>query len=80
MSLLQKLQDDLKTAMRSGEVTARDTCRMAIAALKNRRIEKGEDLDEGEEIAVLSKQVKTREDSAAPRCVFARPPPLPTNG
>ena len=64
MSMLETLQTDLKAAMRSGDVTMRETLRMVIAALKNRRIEKGSDLDEGEELGVLTKQVKSREDSA----------------
>ena len=63
MSKLEKLQADLKDAMRSGDVVGRETLRMVISAFKNRRIEKGSDLDEGEELAVLTKQVKSREDS-----------------
>ena len=49
--------------MRARDVTTRETLRMTIAALKNRRIETGEDLDEGTELQVLTKQVKSREDS-----------------
>ena len=63
MTLLTSLQDDLKAAMRAGDVTSRETIRMTIAALKNRRIEAGADLDEGTELQVLTKQVKSREDS-----------------
>jgi len=63
MKLLAKLQEDLKDAMRARDVTTKETLRMTIAALKNRRIEAGEDLDEGTELQVLTKQVKSREDS-----------------
>lgn len=63
MTVLERLQEDLKSAMRAGDATARDAIRMAIAALKNRRIEVGRDLDEGQELQVLTKQVKSREDS-----------------
>jgi uncharacterized protein YqeY len=63
MKLLAKLQEDLKDAMRARDVTTKETLRMTIAALKNRRIETGEDLDEGTELQVLTKQVKSREDS-----------------
>lgn len=63
MKLLAQLQSDLKDAMRAGDTTARETLRMVLAALKNRRIETGEDLAEGEELQVLTKQVKSREDS-----------------
>ncbi|MEW6074183.1 MAG: GatB/YqeY domain-containing protein [Planctomycetota bacterium] len=65
MSIQARLSEDLKAAMRAGDVIARDTIRMVLAALKNRRIERGADLDEGEELAVLGKGVKSREDSAA---------------
>jgi len=64
LSLQDTLQGDLKQAMREGDATARETLRMVLSALKNRRIELGRDLDEAEELAVLSKQVKTRQDSA----------------
>ena len=53
MSLADTLQEDLKAAMKSGDTVARGTLRMALAALKNRRIEVGEDLAEGEELAVV---------------------------
>ena len=63
MSLQDKLQADLKTAMRTGDRTARDTLRHVLAALKNRRIELGQDLAQGEELAVLARSVKSREES-----------------
>ena len=59
MKLLAKLQEDLKDAMRAHDVTTKETLRMTLAALKNRRIEAGEDLDEGTELQVLTKQVKS---------------------
>lgn len=63
MTILETLQGDLKTAMRERDELARETLRMVIAALKNRRIEVGRDLEESEELAVLTKQVKSRQDS-----------------
>jgi len=64
MSIQQRLMEDLKGAMRSGDTVARETIRMTVAALKNRRIELGEDLDEAEELQILTKAVKSRQDSA----------------
>ena len=64
MAMLDTLQSDLKDAMKAGDVVARQTLRMAIAAIKNRRIDSGEDLSEAEELAVLQKEVKKRQDSA----------------
>jgi uncharacterized protein YqeY len=63
--LLNRLQEDVKQAMRGGDTLARDTLRMCIAGLKNREIELGRSLEGSEELAVLHKAVKTREESAA---------------
>ncbi len=65
MSIQDRLKEDLKAAMRSGDVTSRETIRMVLATLKNLRIELGREPDEGEELQVLSKAVKSREDSAS---------------
>lgn len=64
MALLERMQEEVKAAMRSGDALTKETLRMAVAALKNRRIEAGQDLDEAEELAVITKEVKKREDSA----------------
>lgn len=64
MSLTEKLQADMKEAMRAKDVLKRDTLRMAISALKNRAIDKGGELSESDELSVLEKAVKTRHDSA----------------
>lgn len=64
MSVLETLQNDLKAAMRARDEVSRATLRMVIAALENRRIELGRGLEESEELAVLGKQVKSRQDSA----------------
>jgi hypothetical protein len=63
VSFHARIQEDLKTAMRSGDTQTRDTLRLLSAAIKNRRIELGREPNEAEELAVLQKQVKMREDS-----------------
>ena len=63
MALEDKLQEDLKQAMRDKDVTKRQTLRMVLSAAKNLRIEKGEDLSEKELLAVIAKEVKKRKDS-----------------
>ena len=73
MPLNAKLQEDLKVAMKSGDAIARQSIRMAIASLKNKRIELGREPDEGEELAVLQKEVKKRQDSAAQYAAANRP-------
>jgi len=64
MSLQATLENDLKDAMRAGETLKRDTLRMVISALKNKRIELGEDLNDAAEMAVLMTAGKTRKESA----------------
>ena len=63
MGYQDKIQEDVKAAMRAGDAETRDTLRMVVAALKNQRIELGRDLEEADELAVLQKAVKTRKDS-----------------
>jgi len=63
VAILETLQDDLKTAMKSGDTVARAAIRMAMTAIKNRRIELGEDLSEAEELVIVQKEVKKRQDS-----------------
>ena len=64
MALVEKLQSDLKDAMKSGDTLGRETLRMALADVKNKRIELGRDLEDEDVLAVLTKAVKSRTDSA----------------
>lgn len=63
MSLMDKIQTDLKQAMRDKNEVARETLRMVLADMKNRRIELQRDLEEKELLEVLGRAVKTRRDS-----------------
>ena len=64
--LLAKLQEDMKVAMKAGDVLTRDTARLAIADIKKRELDlKKDQLSDEEELAVLQKCVKSREDSVA---------------
>lgn len=65
MNPQERIEADLKDAMRSGEAFKRDTLRMVLAALKNKRIEAGKDLDTAAQLAVISSAAKTRADSAS---------------
>lgn len=62
-SLKERLLDDMKTAMKSGEKQRLSVIRMARAAIKNLEIEKRKDLEDDEVIEVLNKEVKQRRDS-----------------
>ncbi len=58
-----QLEADLKTAMKAGDTTARETIRFTLAAIKNMEIEKREPLTDAEELDVLKVQAKRRVDS-----------------
>ena len=65
MDLKQRLQDDLKAALRAGVERRKSVIRMALAAITNAEIEKGRqsgeiELDQDELVAVLQKQAKQR--------------------
>jgi uncharacterized protein YqeY len=62
-SLRQRLEDDLKTAMKTGDQTTRDTIRYTLAALKNAEIDKRGPLTAEEELALLQRETKRRADS-----------------
>jgi uncharacterized protein YqeY len=73
MSLKERLEADLKSAMRDQRNLERDTLRLALSALKYRRIELGKELDDAEVIASLQKGVKSREESAGEYTKAGRP-------
>jgi hypothetical protein len=63
MSLNERVQKDMVAAMRSKEELRLSTLRMMKAALQMKRIDKRADLDEKEELQVLSTMIKQRRDS-----------------
>jgi len=63
--LKDRLSLDLKASMKAKEASAVDTLRMLLAGIKNEEISKRQPLSEEEEISVLRKAVKSREDSIA---------------
>jgi hypothetical protein len=65
MSLLETLRKDMFSATKDGNTTKADIIKMAIAAIKNAEIEKGEVLDDKETVKVLRKEVKKIQDSIA---------------
>ena len=62
MSLQDQIMADLKTAMKAKDVPTRDALRMLKTALTEAELE-GE-LDEAAELALVTKAVKTRQESA----------------
>jgi uncharacterized protein YqeY len=58
------ISQDTKEAMRARDRPRVEALRMLSAAVKNGEIEKGEPLTEDEEITILRRQLKQREESA----------------
>ncbi|MBM7584728.1 uncharacterized protein YqeY [Bacillus pakistanensis] len=64
MSLLDRLNNDMKQAMKNKEKAKLSVIRMVKAALQNEAIKLGkQELTEDEELTVLSREVKQRKDS-----------------
>ena len=64
MTFLERINEDLKNAMKNKEADLLSTLRMVKTALKNREIEKMAPLEDAEAIKVLQTLVKQRRDSA----------------
>ena len=62
-SLVDRIQQDLTTAMKAKDADRTSALRMAKAALMNREIEKRAPLDDAEVVRVLQGLVRQREDS-----------------
>mgnify|MGYP000844068484 CR=1 FL=1 len=65
MSLKQRITEDMKAAMRSGDTKQRDTIRLLQAAIKQREVDERIVLDDAAVIAVIEKMLKQRKDSIA---------------
>ena len=63
VSLLSKLNDDMKTAMKAKEKETLQVIRMLKASLQNEQIKVGRDLTDDEELTVLAREMKQRRDS-----------------
>ena len=63
MTLSEQIIADLTEAMKAKDADRVGTLRLVKAALTNRKIDKGADLDEGEIIKTLQTLVKQRRDS-----------------
>ncbi len=62
--MLDRIQEEIRQAMRGGEKTRLGTLRLLLAALKNERIEKRRDLSEEEIITVISREIKMRRNAS----------------
>ena len=65
MSLKQRLQEDLKGALRARDEHRKSVIRMALAAIVNSEVEHGGELDDADVVSVLRKQAHQRRDTIA---------------
>ena len=63
MSLRQRLEADMKEAMKARDAERRDAIRYVLSVVKNAEIDKRRDLNEDEEVQLLRTQVKQRQDA-----------------
>ena len=65
MTLKDRITEDMKTAMRAKDSARLLTVRMLLAAIKQREVDERIELDDGQTIAIVDKQIKQRKDSIA---------------
>ncbi len=63
MTLKQRLTDDMKAAMKSGDKASLGVIRLVNAAIKQKEVDERIELDDAQVLAVLDKMVKQRRDS-----------------
>ena len=63
MSLKDRIQEDMKSAMRSGEKERLSTIRLIMAAIKQREVDERITLDDAQVLVVLDKMGKQRRES-----------------
>ncbi|MDX1901799.1 MAG: GatB/YqeY domain-containing protein [Gammaproteobacteria bacterium] len=64
-SLKEKIQEDMKNAMRAGEKEKLGTIRLILAAIKQREVDERITLSDEQVLAVLDKMTKQRRESIA---------------
>ncbi|MET0291163.1 MAG: GatB/YqeY domain-containing protein [Steroidobacteraceae bacterium] len=65
MALKERITDDMKTAMRSGEKERLATIRLILAAIKQREVDERVTLDDAQVFSVIEKMAKQRKESIA---------------
>ena len=63
MPLKEKLNNDLKKAMKEGDTVKRSVVRLALSAIQNAEIAKQAALEDSDILGVIAKEAKRREES-----------------
>src|SRR3954470_16657614 len=65
MTLKDRIQDDMKAAMKARETQRLSAIRLLLAAVKQREVDERKDLSDAEVTSVIEKMIKQRRDSIA---------------
>ncbi len=65
MGIKERLEEDLRTALKARDKTSVSVVRLALAEIKNREIEKGRPLGEDELVQLLRSAAKKRKEAIA---------------
>lgn len=63
MSLKERITEDMKSAMRSGDKERLATIRLILASIKQKEVDERIALDEAQTLAIIEKMVKQRKES-----------------
>ena len=63
MPLKDRINDDVKAAMRAGDTRRRDALRLLTAALKQREVDERRDLVDADVVAVIDRMIKQRREA-----------------
>jgi uncharacterized protein YqeY len=63
MNLRERINEEIKAAMRAGETRKRDAIRLLLAAIKHKEVDERIVLDDAAIVAVIDKMLKQRRDS-----------------
>jgi uncharacterized protein YqeY len=72
MHLKDRLQEDLKAAMKSGDIARRDAIRLIASAIKQEEVDGQKTLSDDDVIALLMREAKKRRDSIEEAQRFGR--------
>lgn len=63
MSLRERINDDLKSAMRAGDARRRDALRLLTAALKQKEVDERKTLTDADVVAIVERLIKQRREA-----------------
>jgi uncharacterized protein len=65
VTLKDRINDDVKAAMRGGDARRRDALRLLLAALKQREVDERKELGDPDVIAIIDRMIKQRREAIA---------------